>query len=89
MPRTPDEIITDVVQLVVGVQVPISIVGGPGALGTGYEAWQRLRSDLTGAGSSVGWLSTDTATYIAKLREVFEHEHECERHCQREHTDET
>lgn len=75
MARTAEEILADVVQLVVGVQVPISIVGGPQALGTGYEAWQRLRTDI--AGSSFGWLGTDTAEYIANLQTALA--------CDREH----
>lgn len=69
MARTAEEVLADVVQLVVGVQVPISIVGGPAALGTGYDAWQRLRDDITG-GHSFGWLGTDTAEYIERLRKT-------------------
>lgn len=55
--RSADEILADVVQLVVGTQAPISLLGGKVALGTGYEAWQRLRNDV--AGTSFGWFTAE------------------------------
>jgi hypothetical protein len=68
--RTTDEILADVVALVAGLQVPVSIIGAKAALGTGHEAWARLRDDMTG-GHSFGWLGTDTTAYVDRLVEKF------------------
>jgi hypothetical protein len=68
--RTPSEIIEDVVALVAGLQVPVSLMGAKVALGTGHEAWQRLRDDMTRG--RAGWMTTDLTKYNDKLTELLE-----------------
>jgi hypothetical protein len=58
-----EEILLDVVKLVAGLQVPVSM-GMP--LGTALEPWTRLKDKLQG----FGWLSTDPDAYIPKLKDV-------------------
>lgn len=67
-----DALLRDVVKLVAGLQVPVSMAM---PLGTAREPWERLKRVL----EPVGWMDTDVEPYVEKLSDLFacdlEHDH--------------
>jgi hypothetical protein len=62
-----EQFVRQVAVLVAGLQVPVSIRGGPAVLGAGADAWQALLHEVNGG---FGWTTTDKCH--AKFTELLE-----------------